>query len=79
MNLTEKPNVRSLILDHTITTLFLTDNDLIQVAEMTKRNSKLTVMDFVISVLARHERELDKNLERLRQVTRKLEDHTKRS
>jgi len=78
MNLTEKSNVRSLVLDHTITTLFLTDNDLTPVAEMTKRHSKLTVMDFVISVLARHERELDKNLERLKQVTRKLENHTKR-
>jgi hypothetical protein len=79
MNLTEKPNVRSLVLDHTITTLFLIDNDLKPVAEMTKRDSKLTVMDFVISVLARHERKLDKNLERLKQVTRKLENHTKRS
>jgi hypothetical protein len=78
MNLTEKPNVRSLVLDHTITTLFLIDNDLKPVAEMTKRDSKLTVMDFVISVLARHERKLDKNLERLKQVTRKLENHTKR-
>lgn len=41
--------------------------------EMRKGSNRLNVLDFIISVLTRHEREIDKNLTRLERVTRKLE------
>jgi len=40
---------------------------------MTKESSRINVLDFIISVLARHEKEFDKNLTRLERVTKKLE------
>jgi len=40
---------------------------------MTKSSNRLSVIDFVISVLARHEKELDRSLARLRRLTAKLE------
>jgi len=39
---------------------------------MAKSTSRLTVMDFIILVLTRHERELETNLDELEQITRKL-------
>jgi len=44
-----------------------------KVVEMTKNSNRLGVIDFVISVLARHEKELDRSLARLRRLTAKLE------
>jgi len=40
---------------------------------MTKNSNRLSVIDFVISVLARHEKELDRSLARLRRLTAELE------
>jgi len=47
------------------------------VVEMTKSSNRLGVIDFVISVLARHEKELDRSLARLRRLTAKLEANMK--
>ncbi|MFB0503330.1 MAG: hypothetical protein ACETWE_05815 [Candidatus Bathyarchaeia archaeon] len=44
---------------------------------MTRDSSRLSVIDFVISVLARHEKELDRSLARLRHLTAKLEANMK--
>jgi len=44
-----------------------------KVVEMTRNSNRLSVIDFVISVLARHEKELDRSLARLRRLTAKLE------
>ncbi|MDH5439860.1 MAG: hypothetical protein OEZ48_14340 [Candidatus Bathyarchaeota archaeon] len=48
-----------------------------KVVEMTRDSSRLSVIDFVISVLARHEKELDRSLARLRHLTAKLEANMK--
>ena len=40
---------------------------------MAKSTSRLTVMDFIISVLTRQERELEINLDKLEQIADKLE------
>ncbi len=40
---------------------------------MTKGSNRINVLDFIISVLTRHEKELDKNLVKLERMTRKLE------
>jgi hypothetical protein len=44
---------------------------------LAKSAKRLTVMDFIISVLIRHERELESNLDRLERVARKLEEEVK--
>jgi len=40
---------------------------------MAKISNRINVLDFVISVLTRHEKELDRNLAKLERITRKLE------
>ena len=40
---------------------------------MAKSTSRLTVMDFIISVLTRQERELEIDLDKLEQIADKLE------
>jgi len=40
---------------------------------MAKSTGRLTVMDFIISVLTRQERELEINLDKLEQIADKLE------
>ena len=47
-----------------------------KVVVMTESPSRLTVIDFVISVLIRYEKQLDKTLARLERATSKLESKT---
>jgi len=44
-----------------------------RVVEMKKGLNRLSVLDFIISVLIRHEKELDKSLAKIERITRKLE------
>jgi len=46
---------------------------------MGKGNSRLTVVDFVIAVLERHEKQLDKSINRLERLAKKLESNKKGS
>jgi hypothetical protein len=46
---------------------------------MAKSTSRLTVMDFIISVLTRQERELEVNLDKLEQIADKLEKKKSRT
>ncbi|MFB0502436.1 MAG: hypothetical protein ACETWE_01215 [Candidatus Bathyarchaeia archaeon] len=48
-------------------------------AKMGKEHSRLTVVDFVISVLERHEKQLDKSINRLERLAKKLENKKKGS
>lgn len=44
---------------------------------MTENPSKFDVLDFIISVLMRHEKELDKDLIRLERVMKKIKRNSK--
>jgi len=80
INPAEKPKVRSSILNPAITILFKKENSRrCRVAKMGKGNSRLTVVDFVISVLERHEKQLDKSINRLERLAKKLENNKKGS
>ena len=80
INLTEKPQVTFSALDAAITILYYKlshSKNAEKVVEMTKSSNRLGVIDFVISILARHEKELDRSLARLRRLMAKLEANMK--